>query len=115
MIPVTRNYTWLLSSTKLADGSQPLVQHWYTQSIPLEPALPIHRSRAIIDFSTGYWAGPMDDAAFLPPPDVHCTPSARSAAGAAVTATARLASGRSSNWEIHRESSELASPDVLPG
>ena len=42
----------------------------WTQSIPLLPALPVHRDCFLFDYSHDYVPGPIDPARWLPPPGV---------------------------------------------
>lgn len=69
---VTRNYTYTLDAAQRPDGTRPLRRFQWTQSIPLEPALPIHRDCFIFDYTTGYKAGPIDPARWKAPSGVVC-------------------------------------------
>ena len=71
---VTRNYTYTLADTAHAhsDGTRPLHRFVWTQSIPLEPALPVHRDCFVFDYTTNYIPGPIDPGRWGPPPGVVC-------------------------------------------
>ena len=71
---VTRNYTYTLADAASArpDGTRPLFRFEWTQSIPLRPALPVHRDCFLFDYTLGYAPGPIDAARWLPPPGVTC-------------------------------------------
>ena len=69
---VTRNFTYWVSRRQLADGTRPLMRYQWTQSIPLRPALPVHRDCFIFDYSTGYVPGPIDPARWRAPPGITC-------------------------------------------
>ena len=77
---VTRNYTYTVSTTPQPDGSRPLLRYQWTQSIPLEPALPVHRDCFIFDYQTAYKAGPIDAARWKAPPGVQCRNGSTSSA-----------------------------------
>jgi hypothetical protein len=74
IINVTRNYTYTVSKTPAADGTRPLLRFQWTQSIPLEPALPIHRDCFIFDHTANYTAGPIDPSRWHAPVGVTCEP-----------------------------------------
>ena len=58
-INVTRNYTYHISKTHRApDGTRPILRFQWTQSIPLQPVMPLHRDCFIFDYSTSYITGP---------------------------------------------------------
>jgi hypothetical protein len=73
-INVTRNYTYTVSKTPAVDGTRPLLRFQWTQSIPLLPALPVHRDCFIFDYSANYTAGAIDPARWHAPPGVTCEP-----------------------------------------
>lgn len=70
---VTRNYTYTVSIAPQPDGSRPLLRYQWTQSIPLQPALPIHRDCFVFDYTTAYKAGPIDAARWKAPAGVTCS------------------------------------------
>jgi len=79
-INVTRNFTYTVSNTPTADGTRPLLRFQWTQSIPLQPAVPIHRDCFIFDYTDQYKAGPIDPSRWQVPKGVKCSPGpARSA------------------------------------
>merc|ERR1719201_3353347 len=69
-----RNDTYTLADTAHAhsDGTRPLHRFVWTQSIPLEPALPVHRDCFVFDYTTNYIPGPIDPGRWRPPPGVVC-------------------------------------------
>lgn len=73
-INVTRNYTYAVGRTAAADGTRPLHRFTWTQSIPLQPAQPVHRDCFIIDYTSEYRQGRVDASRFEAPPGVACTP-----------------------------------------
>jgi len=80
-INVTRNYTYTLQAADNSHGglisNRTLLRYQWTQSIPLEPALPVHRDCFIFDFRTNYVSGPISPSQWLPPPNTTCTPRTR--------------------------------------
>lgn len=70
-INVTRNYTYWVS-TKRVENTRPLLRFQWTQSIPLLPALPVHRDCFIFDYTARYKAGAIDPSHFEAPPGVTC-------------------------------------------
>ena len=74
LIDVTRNYTYVLSSRRAPDGTRPLLRFQWTQSIPLQPAHPIHRDCFIFDYNASYTPGPPPDARWAPPRGIKCAP-----------------------------------------
>jgi hypothetical protein len=71
-VDVTWNYTYTVGKTASSDGTYPLLRYSWTQSIPDQPALPIHRDCFIFDWSEDYTAG-VEDSDFEPPPGVACS------------------------------------------
>lgn len=74
---VTWNYTYILAREPIADGSRPLLRFQWTQSIPLEPALPIHRDCFVFDYTSNYVPGPSEPARWQIPKGVQCRNSTR--------------------------------------
>ena len=74
VINITRNYSYTLANAASArpDGTRPLHRFVWTQSIPLLPALPVHRDCFLFDYSQDYVPGAIDPARWLPPPGVKC-------------------------------------------
>ena len=72
LMNVTRNFTYTVSTSRRADGTRPLLRFQWTQSIPLRPALPVHRDCFIFDYTTAYKAGPITSARFEGPAGVTC-------------------------------------------
>lgn len=70
---ITRNYTYTLATAAEArpDGTRPLLSFQWTQSIPLQPALPVHRDCFLFDYTENYVAGPIDASRWKP--GVPCT------------------------------------------
>ena len=75
---ITRNYTYDVAKTSYINSNDietyPLLRFTWTQSIPLQPALPIHRDCFVFDFTKDYVPGPVDPSKFLPPKNITCTP-----------------------------------------
>jgi len=74
-IDVTRNYTYFVGAEKGSDGTQQLLRYQWTQSIPMEAALPVHRDCFIFDYQTKYRRGPFDVSTFEPPAGEKCSAS----------------------------------------
>ena len=73
-INVTRNYTYTLGREPDKDGRVALHRFQWTQSIPLQPALPVHRDCFIFDYTTSYKRGPLPASHFEAPHGVKCVP-----------------------------------------
>ena len=84
---ITRNYTYSLAATAKTrpDGTRPLLRFQWTQSIPLQPAMPVHRDCFVFDYTQDYVPGPIDPARWAPPPGVTC--ENRSRAGLPLSAS----------------------------
>ena len=79
---ITRNYTYTMSSVPNPNTTPPhtitfpLLRYSWTQSCPLCPANDglNHRDCFLFDYRTDYTSGPVNPAAFKPPPGIQCTP-----------------------------------------
>eukprot|EP00466_Bigelowiella_natans_P005536 jgi/Bigna1/80828/fgenesh1_pg.74_\ len=69
---VTRNYTYILSATAQPDKTKPILRFQWTQSIPLRPAIPIHRDCFVFDYSLNYIPGPSKPSRWEVPSGVKC-------------------------------------------
>ena len=81
IIDVTRNYTYTVGKTMANDDAatqRPLLRFQWTQSIPMEPALPVHRDCFIFDYTTDYVAGAIDGKFFEAPRGITCSHRERS-------------------------------------
>jgi hypothetical protein len=76
---VTRNYTYTLAKHELADGTRPLLAFQWTQSIPLKPALPVHRDCFMFSYASNYTPGPIAPRRWAAPPGITCQPRRRAA------------------------------------
>lgn len=90
LMNVTRNYTYTVAKHASPDGSRPLLRFQWTQSIPLQPALPVHRDCFVFDYSKDYVAG-APDSAFAPPAGVMCTPGRQQGEGGGAPPASQLA------------------------
>ena len=72
------NYSYWVSKTIRKDGTRPLLRFQWTQSIPMQPALPVHRDCFVFDYTTRYVPGPIDPARWKAPPGVTCHRGMRS-------------------------------------